>query len=403
MSKLYVGKQKIFNGDGTVYAYELLFRDQDNGINEMPTNLKATSHVIINALTNINLDALLGKREYGFVNIDERILTSGVLDVLDTSRFVLEILETVELTDKVVERIKYYHKRGYIIALDDFDCSVEMIKKFATILKFIHIVKIDIREADIENIEAVMNKLKSIGTKFLAEKIETKAEYEECLSMGFDFFQGYYLHPTETVEIEGYKEVTHMIILQLIKLIRNDEETAKIEMFIRQKADLAYKLIKFLNNQVNFSTPVESMTQVITLLGREKLLRWLLIYLYSEISTNPASKTIMEFAVNRAEKMEEEAHPRDKDKAYLAGMFSLLGAVFETNLKDLMNQVQMDREITRLVVEKKGKFAHSLMKVEKNEKEYLKKLIFDNFDKLNTVELIYILEFSGVEIDKSRL
>lgn len=403
MSKLYIGKQKIFNRDGTVFGHELLFRDGDGRINEMPSNLQATAHVIINALTNINLDTLIGKKEYGFVNIDERILTSGVLDVLDISRFVLEVLETIELSEKVIERIKHYHKRGYLIALDDFDCSVEMIKKFAPLLKFIHIIKIDIRDAEIENIEAVMKKLKPSGTKFLAEKIETKAEYDACFTMGFDYFQGYFLHPTETIEIEGYKEVTHMIILQLIKLIRNDEETAKIEMFIRQKADLAYKLIKFLNNQVNFSTPVESITQVITLLGREKLLRWLLIYLYSEISTNPASKTIMEFAVNRAEQMEEDAHPRDKDKAYLAGMFSLLGAVFETNIKDLMNQVHMDREITRLVVEKKGKFAHSLMKVEKSEKDYLKKLIFDNFDRLNTVELIYILEFSGVEIEKNKV
>jgi len=402
LSKLYIGKQKIFSSEGTVYGNELLFRDQNGTTNEMPSNLKATSHVIINALTNLNLDTLLSKKEYAFINIDERVLTSGVLDVLDPARFVLEVLETIDLTDKVIEKVKYYHKRGYVIALDDFDCSAEMIKKFAPLLKYIHIVKIDIRVAEVENVDAVMKKLRQIGTKFLAEKIESKAEYQECLSLGFDLFQGYYLHPTETIEIDGYKEVTHMIILQLIKLIRNDEETAKIEMFIRQKADLSYKLIKFLNNQVNFSTPVESITQVITLLGREKLLRWLLIYLYSEISTNPASKTIMEFAVKRAERLEEEAHPRDKDKAYLAGMFSLLGAVFETNIKDLMNQVQMDREITRLVVEKKGKFAHSLMKAEKDEKEYLKKLIFDNFDKLNTVELIYILEFSGVEIDKNR-
>jgi len=401
LAKLYLGKQKIFNSDGTVFGYELLFRDYEWGIKEFPSNLKATSHVIINTLTNLNIDDVLGKKEKAFINIDEKVLTSGIVDVLDKTRFILEILETVDLTDNVVERIKLYHKRGYTIAIDDFDCSADMIKKFAPLLKYVDIIKIDVLSAAVENIDAVMKKLKNINMKFLAEKVETKEMHDDCKKMGFDFFQGYFLHHPQTVEIEGYKEVTHMIILQLIKLIKDDDETAKIEMFIRQKADLSYKLIKFLNNQENFTTPVDSVGQVITLLGRDKLLRWLLIYLYSEISTNPASKTILQFALKRAERMEKDAEPRDKDKAYLAGMFSLLGAVFDTNVKELMKYVQMDKEITRLVIDKKGKFAHSLIKAEKIEKEYLKKLVFDNFDKLDTVELIYTLEFSGIEVTKN--
>ncbi len=373
------------------------------GIQSFPGNLKATSQIITNALTNLNVEQLLGKKGIGFVNVDEQILLSGILDVLDKKRFVLEILETVGLSEKVVEKIKHYHAKGYTIAIDDFDCSIEMIKKFAPIMKHIHILKIDITLADPDNLDAVMHKLRQMGVQLLAEKIETKEEYDRCISRGFDLLQGYYLHKPEIVEIEGYKEVTHLIILQLIRLIKNDAETIEIEMFIKQRADLSYKLIKFLNNQESFDTPVESITQVITLLGRDKLLRWLLVYLYSEISTNPASETILEFALKRAERMEEDAHYRDKEKAYLAGMFSLLGEVFDTNIKELMHQVKMDKEITRLVVEKKGKFVHSLMKAEKEEKEYLRQLVFENFDKLKPVELIYALEFSGVHIDKAKL
>lgn len=403
MGKSYLAKQKISNQNGALYGYELLFRDTPNGIKEFPTHLKATSHVMINTLTNLKIDELLGKNIMGFINVDEHVLTSGVIDVLDKKRFILEILETVDLTDKVIDKIKQYHKRGFTIAIDDFDCSAEMIKKFAPLLKYIHILKIDIISSETENIEAVIKKLKSIGIQFLAEKIETKEEFERYKSMGFDLFQGYYLHKPETVEIDGYKEVTHIVILQLIKLIKDDDETTKIEMFIRQRADLSFKLIKFLNNQESFSSPVESITQVITLLGRDKLLRWLLVYLYSEISTSPASKIILNFALNRAERMEEEAHHRDKEKAYLAGMFSMIGAVFDTDLKELMHHANMDKEITRLVVEKKGKFAHSLLKAEQLEKAHLKKIVMENFDKLDNIELIYALEYSGIPIDKIKI
>ena len=101
--------------------------------------------------------------------------------------------------------------------------------------------------------------------------------------------------------------------------------------------------------------------------------------------------------------MEADALPADKDKAYLAGMFSLLDAIFETDIKDLMKYINLDKDITSLVIEKKGKFASSFLKAEKSERDYLKKLIIDNFDKINTVDIIYALGFSGVEIDKSKL
>lgn len=403
MGKLYLAKQKIFSNEGNVFAYELLFRDSAHGIAEFPGNMKATSQIIINTLTNLDIDQLLGKTGIAFINVDEQMLTSGVVDVLDKKRFVLELLETIELNDKVIDRIKAYHRKGYTIAIDDFDCSVGMIKKFAPLMKYVHIIKIDVIAAETPNIETVMAKLRSSGIQFLAEKIETKEEHDKCRQIRFDYFQGYHLHKPEVIEVDGYKEVTHLIILQLIRLIKDDAETNQIEMFIKQRADLSYKLIKFLNNQESFSTPVESITQVITLLGRDKLLRWLLVYLYAEISTNPASQTILQFALNRAERMEDDAHHRDKEKAYLAGMFSLLGAVFDTNIKELMNHVKMDSEITRLVVEKKGKFAHSLLKAEKEERDYLRKIVFDNFDRIDPVELIYALEYSGTHVDKARV
>jgi EAL and modified HD-GYP domain-containing signal transduction protein len=403
LGKLYLAKQKIFSNEGNVFAYELLFRDSAHGIAEFPGNMKATSQIIINTLTNLDIDQLLGKTGIAFINVDEQMLTSGVVDVLDKKRFVLELLETIELNDKVIDRIKAYHRKGYTIAIDDFDCSVGMIKKFAPLMKYVHIIKIDVIAAETPNIETVMAKLRSSGIQFLAEKIETKEEHDKCRQIRFDYFQGYHLHKPEVIEVDGYKEVTHLIILQLIRLIKDDAETNQIEMFIKQRADLSYKLIKFLNNQESFSTPVESITQVITLLGRDKLLRWLLVYLYAEISTNPASQTILQFALNRAERMEDDAHHRDKEKAYLAGMFSLLGAVFDTNIKELMNHVKMDSEITRLVVEKKGKFAHSLLKAEKEERDYLRKIVFDNFDRIDPVELIYALEYSGIHVDKARV
>lgn len=403
-NKVYMARQKIFDTKGKTYAYELLFRDHAHGIKDFPSNMKATSHVIINTLTNICINELIGKDGLGFVNIDEEVLLSDVLDVLDKEKFVLELLETVELNDKVINKIKQYHERGFKIVIDDFDCSAEMLKKFVPLLKYIDMIKIDVLVAEPENLKNVVSKLKKMGIKILAEKIETKEAYEKYLGMGFNYFQGYFLNRPEVMEINSYKESTQMVILQLIKIIKQDGETSAIEAYVKQQPDLTFKLLKFLNNQNNFDVEIESVTQIITLLGREKLLRWLMLYIYSEISTNPASEAIMNMAIKRAERMEADAEtPQDKDKAYLAGMFSMLDAIFEADMNELMEYINLDKEINSLVIEKKGKFAHSFFKAEKSEREYLKELVFSNFDRISTIDIVYSLSYCGVEIKKEKL
>ena len=401
MNKVFVAKQKIFDKNNKVFAYELLFRDHKHGIKDFPTNMKATSHVIINAITNISTNELIGVEGVAFINVDEDVLKSDILDILDRKRFVLEILEDTDLTDKVISRIKQYHARGFKIAIDDFDCTSQMIKKFTPILKYVHIVKMDVLEAQPSNLEMIVQKFKRTNIKLLAEKVETKEDYYKYLNMGFDYFQGYYLDEPQVIEVDRYKEATQMVIIQLIKIIKDDGETTAIEAYVRQQPDLSYKLLKFLNNQIK--TKVESITQIITMLGRDKLLRWLMLYLYSELSTNPASEAILDIATRRAERLENYASPEDKDKAYLAGMFSMLDAIFETDIKDIIKNVNLDRDISSLVLNKTGKFASDLRKVETFERDYLKKLLIKNFDKISTTDIIYALRFNDIAIDREKL
>lgn len=389
--------------NGKLFAYELLFRDHAHGIKKFPTNIRATSQVLLNTLTNINVNELLGNKGIAFINLDEHVLTSGIVDMLDKERFVLEILETTDLNDKVLSRIQQYHKRGFKIAIDDFDCSAEMIKKFTPILKYIHIIKMDVQVAEKQNLKNVMSKIKQLGIKVLAEKVETEEEYKMYLDMGFDLFQGYYLHKPEIVEMDRYKDATQIIILSLIKLIKNDSEIAQIESYIKQRADLSYKLVKFINNQWKFDNKIESITQVITLLGRDKLLRWLLLYLYAEVSENPISESIMNIAMKRAERMEEDAPHSEKDKAYLSGMFSMLGALFESDIKDVVKNINIHKDITDLIIDKRGKFITSFRKAESTEREYLKHLVCNNFEKIDISLLLYALEISKISIDKDKL
>lgn len=397
---MYIYKQKILDVTKDIFAYELVFKDDEYKTTPLSNNVKETSKLIMSSITSSELDKLLGRKSMAFINVDETTLTKGILDVLDKDRFILNILEDIKLTEEVITKIIQYRKRGFKLSIEHFDSSARMIVKFKRLFNYIDIIKMDVLLSEPENLEKVMNKFKGTRIKLLAQNIENKKDFVQFFEMGFDYFQGYYLDKPEIIELKSTKEPAQFVIINLIKMLKTNDSTEKLEAFIKKQADLSFKLIQFFNDSRSMDVQVESLTQVITLMGRDKLQRWLMVYLYSEVSTDPASKTILELATKRAERMEEEASFENKDKAYLAGMFSMLGSIFNMNIKELMSAVNMDSDISSLVLEKKGIFAGSLMRAEEAEKKYLKKVMIANFEKLNTSDLIYTLEDGGVEVDK---
>ena len=73
MEKAYIARQEILDVNNKIVAYELLFRDHESGIKEFPSHLKATSQVVMNILTNINIADVVPKNVTAFVNTNESI------------------------------------------------------------------------------------------------------------------------------------------------------------------------------------------------------------------------------------------------------------------------------------------------------------------------------------------
>ena len=385
------------------YAYELIFKNESDEAQSLSGAVKETAKLIMSSIGSSEIQKLLGKKTLAYVNVEEGALLKDLLDVLDKDRFILNILGDIDLSEKVIAKIVQYRKRGFRLSLENFDSSTEMILKFQRLFNYIDIIKMDVATSHPANLEKIMTKFKGTRIKLLAQNIETKQDFQKYFSMGFDYFQGYYVSKPEVLEIIESKDPKQFIILQLLKLIKDNKTTEELKKFIKLQADLSFKLIQFFNSYEKVDVRIESLTQVITLMGREKLLKWLMVYLYSEASSKATSKTILELAIKRAERMEAEASAEYKDKAYLAGMFSMLSSIFETDIRELMDYVQMDRDITMLVLEKKGVFAGSLMRAEEAEKAYLKTVMMSNFEKFSTTDLIYALEGNGIDIDKNKL
>jgi len=117
-STIYLGRQPIVDAQQKRVAYELLFRSGPENRALFQDDVNATASVIRHAFIDLGLSRVLEGCP-GFVNVSEKLLFSPVLDLLPPDTIILEILESVELTQSVYERCLQLKARGYQLALDD--------------------------------------------------------------------------------------------------------------------------------------------------------------------------------------------------------------------------------------------------------------------------------------------
>jgi Predicted signal transduction protein containing EAL and modified HD-GYP domains len=171
---VFIARQPILDRDESLFAYELLFRKKQADANASVINdVEATAQVLDNALNNVGIAKLVGNH-LAFINCSYEFLTSEILYMLDSKTFVLEILETVEIDEKIIEAVKDFHGMGYKIAIDDFIPTQEKLERLFPLLPYLSFVKLEFPALDNADIKKTVKIFHEKGIKVLAEKIETK-------------------------------------------------------------------------------------------------------------------------------------------------------------------------------------------------------------------------------------
>jgi c-di-GMP-related signal transduction protein len=185
--EVYLARQPIFNRMKQLFGYELLFRDGFSNAFPQIDGDAATSKVLSNSFFCMGMDRISGGKK-AFINFTEELLIRNIPLLFPKENLVIEILENIVPTDEVILACWGMTTAGYQLALDDFidDPSLEPLIAMAKI------IKIDIRINPGDRAKAILDRLSAYPVKFLAEKVETYAEFETYLEMGFDYFQGFF-------------------------------------------------------------------------------------------------------------------------------------------------------------------------------------------------------------------
>lgn len=366
LRSLYFARQPILDVDGQTYAYELLYRNSlKQGFSPIEDDKLATAQVLVNTLNFVNLENLLGKA-YAFVNIDESLLMDDMILSIPKEQFVLEILETVVISDTIINRVKELKELGYRFALDDIDCSKEYIKNFQPLFKYIDILKLDITLMDEEALPRYLTLFKQFNMKILAEKVETQEEFDKYKALGCDLFQGFFFARPDIIENKRL-DSEQVLILNLINQLQKDNNIDVICHNFEQNAALTLQLLRFINSAAfSFRTSIKSIRQAIVLLGPAQLRSWLLLISYANPSTGAKGlqNPLLHLAQTRSNMMQTLTQTIYKDrcngvlldKAAFIGLLSLVQALYQMPMKAILNELNVDKEIMNTLIDFKGDF-----------------------------------------------
>lgn len=350
----FIARQAILDTDLNTIGYELLFRNSlDNIFNEASPE-KATSKVILQNHILGDLSSLCADKK-AFINFDEFTLLQNAPLLFNPQSIVVEILETINVTDELIFKLSQLHKKNYIIALDDYDFTV----KWDSVFPYISLIKVDIEQVSYDQIEGLKKRLLDAKSniKIVAERIETLEQYQSVKVLGVDYFQGYFFHKPEMKEGTCVPPLKLNLIQLFLEVYKPHLDFEQLAQIISRDVTLVTGILKLVNSASECGNiEITSIKQAITYLGTNKIKQYVAIISMSTLSSESPPELFMESLI-RAKMMElisEEQPSKLTEMAFLTGLLSNIDAILKVSMKDVINSLPFSKEIGLALVNKEG-------------------------------------------------
>ena len=346
---VFVARQPIFNRGEQSVAYELLYRKSEVNSYTHIDGDEATADVIINGFFNIGVEELSEGKKC-FINFTENLLNLKLPTYFEPESIVVEILEDIPINKELVSICQELKELGYTIALDDFAIQ-ESYDLLPELLKYIDIIKIDFLQTPLYDRRRMITRYKSHQVSFLAEKVETREEFELALKDGFDLFQGYFFSKPDvlsTQDIPAYFQ-THYQISE--ELSRSEPNINDIASKIEQDVALSYKLLRLINTAAFFTrNKINSIKHALVFIGLKEFKKWIYVLTIKQIDheKNTGQEEVIKLSLIRAhlcEQLSQKIGKNDSSPYLLAGMFSLIDNLLHCSIDDALQKLPLSDEI----------------------------------------------------------
>ncbi len=344
-------RQPIVDTKLNVQGYELLFRSNlGQGIRDGD---QASSQVLLNAFANQNIDEVLGGKP-AYINCTANFLKLA-LNMLQPN-LILELLEDITVSPELIAIIKELKNQGYRIALDDFVPG----GNHEALLPLADIVKLDLRQLSKEQLIVQSKRLKQLPINLLAEKVETKEEFDFCVELGFHLFQGFFYSQPEIIAGQQIQSDAQLMLKLLADLGNPEVSVHQIHNMIASDPALSFQIMKLVNSTYfRRGKQIDSLQQAIVLLGLDNLRNMIALLVMENMGiNNPMLQHLSLMRANFALMLAKKAFPDQAASAFTLGILSCLEHSLGAGALKLLSGLNLRQEVAQALLHHQGPFWH---------------------------------------------
>lgn len=347
-----IARQPIFNRKLDVYGYELLFRSGEKSTQFDGTSSSGATASVLGGLFEWGLESLV-ENKFALINFDEYLINSDSVELIEPDRLIIEMLENVQVNDSLVRRLMALKKKGYKIALDDFeeDYNTYPLVPLADIIKF------DIMATPLDEITIPVRTALADKKIILAEKIETQEEYLQAKEMGFHLFQGFFFSRPSIAMKSPYKVTPKTQYVMLLSELKKDDPSFQtLAEIVETDVNLAYRMMRIASRK-STDEPLYSIKRALVYMGTMEFERWVNILMLQDLGKDKPME-LRKTSLIRSKLAENLTMHfglrRIQHEASLMGLFSVVDAMLDMTMEEALEDMALPSTIADSLVNNKG-------------------------------------------------
>lgn len=349
----YLARQPIFDAKRQLHGYELLFRDGESNAFPNINADEATSKLITEHHLFTGVEKITGGHK-AFINFSADTLIHHFPTSIDPNSMVIEVLETVPISTELLAACRELHRMGYQLALDDHDFD----PKWDIFLPYVSIIKVDVRQFNILQISKYIHRVKHHNITLLAEKVETQDEFEKLRTLGFALFQGYFFARPEMLKHKKLASSKLNLMLLIAESSQRELNFEKLSGICERDVGLSYKLLRFVNSaSYGRGQSIGSLKHAMIYLGEAELKKFVALLALANLSESGPNE-LLNMSMTRARFCDRLAaangDPDNPPAAFLTGLFSLVDAMLEQPLPELLEELPLLDDIKAALLHQHG-------------------------------------------------
>jgi EAL and modified HD-GYP domain-containing signal transduction protein len=346
----FAARMPILSTGEKVFGYKLLFRsDVNNYFPSVEGDVASRGVIDMSSLIGLNT---LSNNLPAFIVTTRDILVRQYLALLPADKVIAEIPDTVSADAEVVRACKQLKESGYKIALSNFRAD-DPRRELEGIADFL---KVDIKMSSLGDVATLTSCYRGRGPRLIAEKVETREDFEFCKAGGFSFFEGYFFRKPEMMRARGVQSNRTVYLRLLAAISRPNLNWSELQEIVKSDPMLYYRLLRYLNSAIfGLRGEVRTVGEALTFLGEKEIRRWCQLSGMLEVSRNKPSDLALA-ALVRARFAELVGARVDcgSSNLFQVGLLSLMDAILEIPMREVLEGLPLDDGSRTALMEGKG-------------------------------------------------